>query len=178
MNTRIHVVLLDENGLRGPKRMSVPEMFFYACKVSLAWQGYSPDYKKVHKVKELTPDTIRPPFARYAHGVEIPAGWRIVQTSGQLGVREDDSIPEDAYEQAVICFESVSEILQSAGMGCADVAHISAYVTDRDHMAAYMRARDEFMAASCRLPSSTLLIVSGFTRPEFKVEVEVLAAAP
>lgn len=129
-------------------------------------------------MKELTPENLRPPFARYAHGVEIPASWRIVQTSGQLGVREDDTIPEDAYEQAVICFSAVAEILQSAGMANADVAHISAYVTDRDHMAAYMRARDEFMAASNRLPSSTLLIVSGFTRPEFKVEVEVIAAAP
>lgn len=129
-------------------------------------------------MKELTPKSIRPPFARYAHGVEIPANWRIVQSSGQLGVRADDSIPEDAYAQAVICFESLSEILKSAGMGREDVAHISAYVTDREHMAGYMRARDEFMAGAGRLPSSTLLIVSGFTRPEFKVEVEILAAAP
>jgi enamine deaminase RidA (YjgF/YER057c/UK114 family) len=129
-------------------------------------------------MKELTPVTIRPPFARYAHGVEIPAHWRIVQTSGQLGIRADDSIPEDAYAQAVICFEALSEILKSAGMTANDVAHISAYVTARDHMAGYMRARDTFMAHATRAPSSTLLIVSGFTRPEFKVEVEVLAAAP
>ncbi|WP_120503810.1 RidA family protein [Sulfitobacter mediterraneus] len=129
-------------------------------------------------MKELTPITIRPPFARYAHGVEIPAHWRIVQTSGQLGIRADDSIPEDAYAQAVICFEALSEILKSAGMTANDVAHISAYVTARDHMAGYMRARDTFMAHATRVPSSTLLIVSGFTRPEFKVEVEVLAAAP
>ena len=129
-------------------------------------------------MKELTPVTIRPPFARYAHGVEIPAHWRIVQTSGQLGIRADDSIPEDAYAQAVICFEALSEILKSAGMTANDVAHISAYVTAREHMAGYMRARDTFMAHATRVPSSTLLIVSGFTRPEFKVEVEVLAAAP
>ncbi len=129
-------------------------------------------------MKELTPDTLRPPFARYAHGVEIPAGWRIVQTSGQLGINADDSIPEDARAQADICFASIREILASAGMGPGDVAHISAYVTDRAHMAGYMAARDAFMADAARLPSSTLLIVSGFTRPEFKVEVEAMAAAP
>jgi len=61
-------------------------------------------------------------------------------------------------------------------MGPGDVAHISGYVTAREHMAGYMRARDEFMEAAGRLPSSTLLIVSGFTKPEFKVEV--IAAAP
>lgn len=129
-------------------------------------------------MKELTPDTLRPPFARYAHGVEIPTHWRIVQSSGQLGIRADDSIPEDAYAQAVICFENLTEILISANMSADDVAHISAYVTSREHMAGYMRARDEFMANAGRLPSSTLLIVSGFTLPEFKVEVEILAAAP
>lgn len=129
-------------------------------------------------MKELTPTTLRQPFARYAHGVEIPAGWRIVQTSGQLGIRNDDSIPLGAYEQAVICFDNIAEILRAGEMGPSDVAHVAAYVTDRDHMTGYMKARDEFLAGTPRLPSSTLLIVSGFTRPEFKVEVEVMAAAP
>lgn len=129
-------------------------------------------------MKELTPAAIRPPFARYAHGVEIPAGWRIVQTSGQLGIRPDDTVPNDARAQADICFASIGEILALADMTPADIAHVSAYVTDRAHMAAYMAARDAFLADMARVPSSTLLIVSGFTRPEFKVEVEVMAAAP
>ncbi|MEX0302051.1 MAG: RidA family protein [Leisingera sp.] len=128
-------------------------------------------------MKALSPGGVRKPFGRYAHGVEIPAGWRLVQTSGQLGIRPDDSIPEDAYSQAVICFESITRILGESGMTASDVAHISAYVTDREFFTAYMRARDEFIGEAERLPSSTLLIVSGFTRPEFKVEVEVLAAA-
>ena len=128
-------------------------------------------------MKALSPNGVRKPFGRYVHGVEIPAGSRLVQTSGQLGIRPDDSIPEDAYAQAVICFESIARILEESGMTPRDVAHISAYVTDREFFPAYMRARDEFIGETDRLPSSTLLIVSGFTRPEFKVEVEVLAAA-
>jgi enamine deaminase RidA (YjgF/YER057c/UK114 family) len=43
-------------------------------------------------------------------------------------------------------------------------------------MPAYMAARDRWLAGVTRLPASTLVIVSGFTRPEFKVEVEVVAA--
>ena len=129
-------------------------------------------------MKELTPDTIAPPFARYAHGVEIPPGWRIVQTSGQLGCHPDGEVPEAAEAQAALCFGNIAAILGSAGMGPADVAHLTAYVTDRAHMAGYMAARDAFLAGVTRLPSSTLVIVSGFTRPEFKVEVEVMAAAP
>ncbi len=129
-------------------------------------------------MKALSPTDMPPPFARYAHGVEIPGDWRFVQTSGQLGIRLDGSIPENAYDQAVVCFQNIAKILGSAAMNAGDVAHISAFVTDRSHMAGYMQARDEFLASIPRLPSSTLLIVSGFTRPEFKVEVEVLAAGP
>lgn len=129
-------------------------------------------------MKEIIPGMMHHPFGNYAHGTEIPAGWRLLRTSGQLGIGADDSIPEDAYGQAVICFRNCGRILHAAGMGPGDVAHITAYVTARGDMAHYMRARDAFMAGTGRLPSSTLLIVSGFTRPEFRVEVELLAAAP
>lgn len=129
-------------------------------------------------MKDLTPSALRPPFANYAHGVEIPAGWRVVRSSGQLGIRSDDSIPQSAFDQACVCFDAITQILAAGNMTAADVAHITAFVTDRAYMADYMRARDAFVAGCQRLPASTLLIVSGFTRPEFKVEVEVMAAAP
>ncbi len=45
-------------------------------------------------------------------------------------------------------------------------------------MAGYMAARDAWLTGTARLPASTLVIVAGFTRPEFLVEVEVTAAAP
>ena len=130
------------------------------------------------EMRALIPDNIHPPFGRYSHGVEFPAGWRVVKTSGQLGIACDGVIPEDAYSQARICFENIARILAEADMSAANVVHVSAYVTDRDYFPSYMRARDEFIGAIGQLPSSTLLIVSGFTRPEFKVEVEVIAAAP
>ena len=42
-------------------------------------------------------------------------------------------------------------------------------------MAGYMAARDAYLAEMKHIPASTLMIVSGFTRPEFVVEVEALA---
>ncbi|MEL7166620.1 MAG: RidA family protein [Pseudomonadota bacterium] len=128
-------------------------------------------------MKALTPATIAPPFARYAHGIELPAGARIVRTSGQLGL-DGDTVPEGAQAQAEICFANITAILAEAGMGPGDIFHLSAYVTDRAHMAGYMAARDAYLADRTVLPTSTLMIVSGFTRPEFVVEVEVWAAAP
>jgi len=128
-------------------------------------------------MKSITPSDIRPPFARYAHGIEIPANHRLIQTSGQLGITPDDHIPDDPYDQAMICFDNISKILEVGHMSIEDIAHVTAYVTDRVHMAGYMEARDQVFQNKTVLPSSTLLIVSGFTNPEFKVEVEVLASA-
>lgn len=128
-------------------------------------------------MKALNPDGIAPPFARYSHGIELPPGARILRTSGQLGVGQDGTTPEGAQAQADICFANIGAILAEAGMDRRHVCHVSAFVTDRVHMAGYMVARDAFFADITVLPTSTLMIVSGFTRPEFVVEVEVWAAA-
>lgn len=125
-------------------------------------------------LKSLAPASIRPPFARYSHGMEVPAGKRLVLCSGQLGIRPDDSVPDDVGTQAELCFANIAAILAEAGMGLADVVRINAYVTDRAHMQDYMAVRDRLFTGTP--PASTLVIVSGFTRPEFKVEIEVTAA--
>ncbi len=127
-------------------------------------------------MKALFPAVIRAPFAAYAHGVEVPPGARLVVTSGQLAARPDDSVPEGALEQARLCLANCAAILAEAGMGPPDVIRINAFVTDRAHMKGYMQARDEWLRGVARLPASTLVIVAGFTRPDFLVEVEVTAA--
>lgn len=127
-------------------------------------------------MRTLTPPTIAPPFAAYAHGVEVPPGARLVVTSGQLALALDGTVPQGAEAQARVCLQNCALILAEAGMTPADVIRINAFVTDRAHMPGYMAARDAWLFGVTRLPASTLVIVSGFTRPEFLVEVEVTAA--
>lgn len=128
-------------------------------------------------MRRLTPPGIAAPLARYAHAVEVPPGARIIRTSGQLGMAADGSVPPDAGTQAAICFANIRVILAEGGMGPADVCHITAWLVDRADLPAYMAARDAFMADATQPPASTLLLIAGFSRPEFKVEVEVWAAA-
>ena len=60
------------------------------------------------------------------------------------------------------------------------VVKINAFVTDREHCAAYMQARDDFLASAFAndegdddsvlvaptvLPASTLIVVSSFSKP-------------
>lgn len=124
----------------------------------------------------LNPVEIHPPFAPYSHGMVVPAGQKLVFCSGQLGIAADGAIPADCAGQARICFDSIAAILAEAGLGLEHVVRINAYVTGREHLAAYMGVRNGLFAEP--FPASTLMIVSGFARPEFVVEIEAIAAGP
>ena len=102
------------------------------------------------------------------------AAQGVLVTSGQLGVAPDGSVPDDAGEQARICFESIAAILREGGLSLANVVRLNAFVTDRAYLRAYMDVRDRLFAQPA--PASTLMIVSGFAREEFKVEIEAVAA--
>jgi len=124
----------------------------------------------------LAPQGLHPPFGDYSHGISRPLG-RVIMTSGQLGVLPDGSVPETVAAQARLCMEAIRAILAEAGAGVDNIVRLNAYVTDRAHMADYMQVRDAFLRELAVKPASTLMIVSGFTRPEFLVEVEATAFA-
>jgi enamine deaminase RidA (YjgF/YER057c/UK114 family) len=125
-------------------------------------------------MRRLNPSSIHPPFANYAHGVEIPPGARLVLCSGQLGVGRDGAIPEGVEAQAHLCFRAIAAILGEAGMTLAHVVRLNAYVTAAEHLSAYMKVRDAFVSQPP--PASTVIVVQGLARPEFKIEIEAIAA--
>jgi 2-iminobutanoate/2-iminopropanoate deaminase len=124
--------------------------------------------------RTVSPAAIRAPFARYSHGILVAPGARMLFASGQLGVAPDDSVPEDIEAQAVLCFENIGAILADAGMNFADVVRFNAFVTDRAYFPVYGVVRSRYVCGDAF--ASTLVVVSGFARPEFKIEVEVTAA--
>lgn len=122
----------------------------------------------------ITPPTIHPPFSNYSHGFVVPEKSRLLFCSGQLGIAADGSVPEGAEAQTRLCFANIEAILLEAGMSLASIVRINAYVTDRAHLAGYMAVRNALFEEP--YPASTLMIVAGFARPEFLVEVEAVAA--
>ena len=125
-------------------------------------------------MRRFNPDTIHPPFAKYAHAVEVEAGARIVFCSGQLGIGRDGVIPDDVEAQARLCFRAIAAILGEASMSLGDLIRLNAYVASAQYLGDYMKVRDEFVGNPP--PASTLMVVLGFARPEFKVEIEAVAA--
>ncbi len=125
-------------------------------------------------ITSLNPPDIRKPYAAYSHGVLAPPGARLLFASGQLGVTAADVIPESVEEQAIACFENIRAILAQGGMNFQHVVRFSAFVTDRAYFPIYGAVRQRYVTDEAF--ASTLLVVSGFTLPQFKIEVEVTAA--
>ncbi|MDJ0776391.1 MAG: RidA family protein [Gammaproteobacteria bacterium] len=127
-------------------------------------------------MQTLNPSILAAPFGRYSHAVAWPASQRLLRTSGQLALDAGGDVPTDVGDQAQMIFRHFDAILAEAGMQRRNVVHLSAFVLARQDMPAYMAARDAWLKDIEALPASTLLIVSGFTRTEFRVEIELMAA--
>jgi 2-iminobutanoate/2-iminopropanoate deaminase len=124
--------------------------------------------------RKLNPSTIAPPGGRYTHAIEVPPGARWLVVSGQVGVAPDGSTPEDIAGQTENCFRNIAAILADAGMSLADVVKITVFLTREDDIAGFRAARDRMIVEA--RPASTLVVVSRLVRPEWRVEIEALAA--
>jgi enamine deaminase RidA (YjgF/YER057c/UK114 family) len=107
--------------------------------------------------------------SRYLQGT----GWFLLPANSASAPTKQ--FPQIAKRKLTF-FANIAAILAEDDMTLADVIRINAYVTDREYMQGYMRSRDRQFQGTP--PASTLMIVKGFTKPEFLVEIEVVAAAP
>ena len=77
----------------------------------------------------------------------------------QTGAMVDGDIAGQTHR----VFQNIKAILAEAGMTLADVIRFSAFVTDRAYFPIYGRVRERYVAGDAF--ASTLIVVSGFTRP-------------
>lgn len=121
------------------------------------------------------PPGVPPPFGSYSHGIEIDPGKRVLCISGQLGVREDGSVPADFAAQAEIAFRNMLTVLKSGGMTPEDIVRLGVFLVDGVDLEVYREVRHRMIAASVR-PCSTLIYVPRLAFPEWQIEIEVWAA--
>ena len=94
------------------------------------------------------PEQIAATFSRYAHGVETPEQARWLHISGQVGVLPDGTLAEGPVAQMEQCWRNVLAILESAGMGPADVVKVTAYLTHQEDVKHYREIRDQMLGGS------------------------------
>jgi enamine deaminase RidA (YjgF/YER057c/UK114 family) len=125
--------------------------------------------------RAVMPTSIAPPAARYAHAVLTEAPARLLHTAGVVPVAPDGTVPGDLGEQAAVVWANVAAILAAAGMAVADVVAYTTYVVAGNELGPVMAARDR--AFGDHVAASTLVTVPALARPEWVVEVAVVAAA-
>ena len=125
-------------------------------------------------LKKLNPSDVVKPFSNYAQGVEAAPNLRWLHVSGQIGVKKDGSCPADFAGQCEIAFDNVLEVLKAAGMGPQDIVKMCTFITDIKDLPASRPIREKKLEG---VPvASTLLVVAGLARPEWKIEIECVAA--
>lgn len=125
-------------------------------------------------LQKRNPSTIAAPLGSYSHGVEIPKQARQLHVSGQVGVRPDGSVPADSRAQLEAAWDNIVAILADAGMTVADVVKVTTFITRPEDFAVHPAVRRQYLKGNDA--AATAVAVTALAKPEFLVEVEVVAA--
>ncbi|MGD9996147.1 MAG: RidA family protein [Ilumatobacteraceae bacterium] len=124
--------------------------------------------------RPVMPPSIAPPAARYAHAVVTERPDRLLHTSGVVPIAPDGSVPDELGEQAATVWSNIVAMLEEADMSVTDIVSVTTYVVVGQPLAEVMAARDRVLAG--HVAASTLLPVPALARPEWKLEIAVVAA--
>jgi len=123
----------------------------------------------------LPGEHIAPPAANYAHAVVSESPGRILHTAGIAGVTPDGTVPAGIGDQADVIWSSILSLLVEADMTPIDVVSITTYVvaSNLGELGVVMAARDRYLGG--HLAPSTLVTVPALARPEWLIEIAVIA---
>ncbi|MGU7784403.1 RidA family protein [Burkholderia sp. PU8-34] len=95
--------------------------------------------------------------------------------AGQVGLRADGTIPESPSEQIDMAFKRIEAILAHLNLDFSDVVDLVSYHVDVGAQLADFRAvKAQYIRSD--FPAWTILGVAALARPEFVVEIKVVAA--
>jgi 2-iminobutanoate/2-iminopropanoate deaminase len=123
----------------------------------------------------MQPPALPPPAANYSHAILTTGAGRWLHTSGVVPTDPDGTVPPTLQGQLDRIWWTIAELVAAAGMQTTDIVSVTTYAVVGEDLGTIMRARDAAMAG--HRPSSTLVTVPALVRPEWKVEIAVIAAA-
>lgn len=123
---------------------------------------------------EIRPADIAAPAANYAHAVLTETASRWLHTSGVVPVAPDGTTPDSVSEQASVVWANIAAMLRDAEMGPSDIVGVTTYVLVGEDLGPVMAARDQALGG--HRAASTLVTVPALARPEWRMEIAVIAA--
>jgi enamine deaminase RidA (YjgF/YER057c/UK114 family) len=127
-------------------------------------------------VRYLNPETLSAPPG-YTHVVEVRGG-RTVYISGQVPLDKAGNIVGigDFAAQTTQVFENLKLALASVGATFDNVVKNNMYVTDMSNIQMLREVRLKYYGKNA--PASTLVQIVKLARPEFMIEIELIAVLP
>ncbi len=123
----------------------------------------------------IQPDGVASPAAAYSLARLVTGDCRWLHTSGIVATRPDGTVPPALADQADVVWATLAALLAQAGMVPTDVVSITTYVVVGEDLSLVMAARDRFFGG--HRPASTLVTVPALARPEWRMEIALVAAA-
>ena len=123
---------------------------------------------------EIRPADIAAPAANYAHAVLTERSQRWLHTSGVVPIGPDGSTPASLSDQASTVWANIWAMLRDAEMTPNDIVSVTTYVVVGEDLAPVMAARDAALGE--HRAASTLVTVPALARPEWRMEIAVVAA--
>jgi reactive intermediate/imine deaminase len=122
----------------------------------------------------VSPDAL-PPVTRYSQAIAFSGP--MVVTSGQIPVDSDGNLigKDDPLAQARQVFRNLTTALAAAGATMEQVVKLTVYMTDLADLEAFRQVRAEYIAID-KPPALALVQVSRLVNPDFKIEIDALAA--
>ena len=126
-------------------------------------------------IKRTNPPTLSRPTG-YTHVVEVTGPVKTIYIAGQVAADKDGNVVggTDMKAQAEQVFKNLQAALATAGATFADVVKMNTYATDLTNIQAIRDVRARYFGDAA--PASTLVQVVKLARPEFLLEIEVIAA--
>jgi 2-iminobutanoate/2-iminopropanoate deaminase len=127
------------------------------------------------QIKRTNPPTLSTPTG-YTHIVEVTGPGKTIYIAGQIALDKEGKVvgEGDMKAQAEQVFKNLEAALTAAGAKFSDVVKMNTYITDMEKAPAVREVRARYFGSTT--PASTLVQVAKLARPEFLLEIEVVAA--
>jgi enamine deaminase RidA (YjgF/YER057c/UK114 family)/quinol monooxygenase YgiN len=124
-------------------------------------------------IERMNPAGLSTPTG-YSHVVSARGG-KTVYIAGQIALDAKGQLvgPGDLAAQTRQVFENLSVALKAAGAAFANVVKTNYYLRDASQVEIVRQVRSKYITSE--LPASTLIEVPRLARPEFLIEIEVIA---
>jgi enamine deaminase RidA (YjgF/YER057c/UK114 family) len=125
--------------------------------------------------QQIVSDRIGRPSGHFSQAIATEARGRLVFISGMTSKRADGSIAgkADIEAQTRQMCENVKAAVEAAGGTVADICRVDVYVRSMADFEVIHRVRREYFPDPP--PASTMVAVSGFTHPDYLIEMNAIA---